>query len=158
MKKFLPLLFLAFSFNTSAQVNFSMPPEANTFYTTAMQKIKPAIKNIIVKNAQNLKGRRINIDSLFTQLQKETVLKNSSKENLQAVTVLIMIQISKNADADLKNLVINMPRDQAANETGENPRSKVASILANKSEIAESVSSAMKRISPTQEALLDNLK
>jgi len=135
-----------------------MPPEANTFYTTAMQKIKPAIKNIIVKNAQNLKGRRINIDSLFTQLQKETVLKNSSKENLQAVTVLIMIQISKNADADLKNLVINMPRDQAANETGENPQSKVASILANKSEIAESVSSAMKRISPTQEALLDNLK
>jgi hypothetical protein len=45
-----------------------------------------------------------------------------------------------------------------ANETGENTQSKVASILANKSEIAESVSIAMKRISPTQEAFLDNLK
>jgi len=158
MKKFLPLLFLASSFDTSAQVNFSMPPEANSFYNNAMQKIKPAIKNIILRNAYNLKGRRVNTDSLFTQLQKETVLKNSSKENLQAVTVLIMIQVSKNADADLKNLVINMPKNKVANETGENTQSKVASILANKSEIAESVSIAMKRISPTQEAFLDNLK
>jgi len=69
-----------------------------------------------------------------------------------------MIQVSKNADADLKNLVINMPKNKVANETGENAQSKVASILANKSEIAESVSIAMKRISPTQEAFLDNLK
>ena len=158
MKKFLPLLFLASSFDASAQVNFSMPPEANSFYNNAMQKIKPVIKNIIIRNAQNLKGRQVNTDSLFTQLQKETVLKNSSKENLQAVTLLIMIQVSKNADADLKNLVINMPKSSMPNETAENAQSKVASILANKSEIAESVSIAMKRILPTQEALLDKLK
>ncbi len=158
MKKFLPFLFLAFSFDGFAQVNFSMPPEANTFYNKAMLKIKPVLKNMIVKNAQNLKGRRVNTDSLFTQMEKEPVLKNSSKEILQAVTVLIMIQISKNADADLKNLVVNMGKNKVANETAENPENQVASILANKSEIAESVSIAMKTISPDQEVLLGNLK
>lgn len=158
MKKFLPLLFLASSVDTFAQVNFSMPPEANSFYNNAMQKIKPGIKNMIIRNAYNLKGRQVNTDSLFTQLEKETVLKNGSKENVQAVTVLIMIQVSKNADADLKNLVINMPKNKEPNETAENAQSKVASILANKSEIAESVSIAMKRILNSQETLLDNLK
>jgi len=158
MKKFLPFLFLAFSFDGFAQVNFSMPPEANTFYNKAMLKIKPVLKNMIFKNAQNLKGRRVNTDSLFTQMEKEPVLKNSSKEILQAVTVLIMIQISKNADADLKNLVVNMGKNKVANETAENPENQVASILANKSEIAESVSIAMKTISPDQEVLLGNLK
>lgn len=113
---------------------------------------------MIIRNAYNLKGRQVNTDSLFTQLEKETVLKNGSKENVQVVTVLIMIQVSKNADADLKNLVINMPKNKEPNETAENAQSKVASILANKSEIAESVSIAMKRILNSQETLLDNLK
>ena len=158
MKKFLPLLFLASSVDTFAQVNFSMPPEANSFYNNAMQKIKPGIKNMIIRNAYNLKGRQVNTDSLFTQLEKETVLKNGSKENVQVVTVLIMIQVSKNADADLKNLVINMPKNKEPNETAENAQSKVASILANKSEIAESVSIAMKRILNSQETFVDNQK
>jgi hypothetical protein len=142
MKNFLPFIFLGFSFSAFAQVNYTMPQEANTFYNNAMQKLKPAIKNIIEKNAQKLKGRHVNIDSLFTQLQKETALKNSSKENLQAITVLIMVQVSKNADTDLKNLVINMPKNKAGNETGENPENKVATIVANKSMIAESVTIA----------------
>ncbi len=156
MKKILPFLFSGFSFSAFGQVNFSMPPEANAFYNNAMQKITPAIKNIILRNAQNLKGRQINMDSLFTRLQKETVLKNSGQDNVQAVTVLVMIQVSKNADADLKNLVINMPKNRA-NET-EDPEIKVAAILANKSQIAESVSIAMKKITPGQEILLSNLK
>lgn len=158
MKKILPFLFLGFPFSTFAQVNFSMPPEANAFYDKAMQKIKPVLKNIIIKNAQNLKGRQVNMEILFTQLQKETILKNSSKENVQIITLLTMIQVSRNADADLKNLVMNMPKNKIANESDENAESKVAGILAKKSQIAESVSIAMKKISPGQEILLENLK
>jgi hypothetical protein len=158
MKKILPFFFMSFSSGIFAQVNFSMPPEANNFYDNAMQKIKPALKNIISKNAQNLKGRHVNMDSLFAQLQKEAALRNNNNETLQAITVLIMVQVSKNADADLKNLVINMPKNKtgdAGNDTREN---KVADILANKSQIAENVSIAMKKITPTQEIVLDNLK
>jgi hypothetical protein len=121
MKKFLPFFFFGFSLSTFGQVNYSMPPEANTFYNNAMQKLKPVIKNVIEKNARNLKGRHVNIDSLLAQLQKETGLKSSSKETLQAITVLIMIQVSKNADADLKNLVINMPKNKAGDATNEIP-------------------------------------
>jgi hypothetical protein len=157
MKKILPFLFLGFSYNSMAQVNYTMPQEANTFYNNAMEKIKPSIKTIIIKNAQNLKGHHVNMDSLISQLHKESSLKNSSKENLQAIAVLIMVQISKNADADLKNLVINMPKNKIASES-ENHENKVAGIVANKSLIAETVTIAMKKISGSQEKILDNLK
>ncbi|MGN6530232.1 MAG: hypothetical protein ACTHK0_00585 [Ginsengibacter sp.] len=158
MKTFLPVIFFGLSFSTSAQVNYTMPQEANTFYNNAMQKIKPDIVNIITKNAQNLKGRHVNMDSLFTQLQKETVLKNTSKESLQAITVLIMVQVSKNADADLKNLVMNLSKNKTRDSINETSENKVASILANKSQIAESVSMALKRMPTAQEIVLDNLK
>ncbi len=158
MKKLLPLIFLSFAFTTFGQVNYTMPPEANAFYDNAMQKINPAIKSLIEKKADNLKGRSVNMDSLLTQLHKETVLKNSSKESLQAITVLIMVQLSKNADADLKNLVINLSKNKTRDTISETSENKVANILANKSLIAEGVTIALKKMPAAQEIVLENLK
>jgi hypothetical protein len=158
MKKILPFIFLCFSFSGFAQVNYIMPEEANTFYKNAMLKIKPDIKNIVIKNAQSLKGQHVNTDSLFTQLHKEPALKSGSKANLQAIVVLIMVQVSKNADADLKNLVINMSKNKNPNKSNESPEDQVATIVANKSVIAESVTMAMKKFSDSGELQLDNLK
>ena len=91
MKNLLPLFFLGFIFPAFAQVNSVLPAEANTFYNTAMQSIKPEIKSIIEKNANKLKGRNIDTDSLLNELHKNGLLKNDGQDDLQALIVLIMV-------------------------------------------------------------------
>lgn len=154
MKNLLPFLFCLFSFCSIAQVNTVMPPEANTFYSKAMANIKPQIKNIVEKNADVLKGRTINADSLSKALIKNQLLKNATPQDIEAIGVLIMVQASKNADADLKDLVINMNKNEREKNA---PDNKVESILENKSKIAENVSILMKRISGTQDVVINNL-
>jgi len=132
-----------------------MPPEANTFYSKAMANIKPQIKNIVEKNAGVLKGRTINADSLSKALIKNQLLKNATPQDIEAIGVLIMVQASKNADADLKDLVINMNKNEREKNA---PDNKVESILENKSKIAENVSILMKRISGTQDVVINNLR
>jgi|SRR6185312_2816343 len=155
MKNLLPFLFCLFSFCSIAQVNTVMPPEANTFYSKAMANIKPQIKNIVEKNAGVLKGRTINADSLSKALIKNQLLKNATPQDIEAIGVLIMVQASKNADADLKDLVINMNKNEREKNA---PDNKVESILENKSKIAENVSILMKRISGTQDVVINNLR
>lgn len=155
MKNLLPFLFCLFSFCSIAQVNTVMPPEANTFYSKAMANIKPQIKNIVEKNADVLKGRTINADSLSKALIKNQLLKNATPQDIEAIGVLIMVQASKNADADLKDLVINMHKNEREKNA---PDNKVESILENKSKIAENVSILMRRISGTQDVVINNLR
>ena len=136
-----------------------MPPEANTFYSKAMANIKPQIKNIVEKNADVLEGRTINTDSLSKALIKNQLLKNATPQDIEAIGVLIMVQASKNADADLKDLVINMRKNEREkNPVNNTPGNKVESILENKSKIAENVSILMKRISGAQDVVINNLR
>ncbi len=108
MKTFLPILFLFLANHIFAQVNSVMPVQANTFYENAMLTIKPEIKNVIEKNANKLRGRKVDVDSLIKELHKNEYLKRGSENDLQAITVLILVQASKYADADLKNIVLNL--------------------------------------------------
>lgn len=159
MKNLLPFIFCLSSFCSIAQINKVMPPEANTFYSKAMANIKPQIKNIVKKNADILKGRAINTDSLSEVLIKDQFLKTATLQDIEAVGVLIMVQASKNADADLKDLVISMRKNEREKNMGDNTQSnKVESILENKSKIAENVSILMKRISGAQDVVINNLR
>jgi len=158
MKNVLPLFFFILSFNSYAQVNPVMPPEATSFYNGAMQKIKPELKAIIEKNANKLKGRIVNIDSLSVELHKDSFLKNRNKDDLQAIVILIMVQISKNADADLKNLVIHMYKKRDQNDITNSQENMVENILANKRQIAENVSSVMEKLPGLTPTLIDELK
>lgn len=136
-----------------------MPPEANAFYSKAMANIKPQIKNIIEKNANGLKGRTINTDSLLKALIKNQLLINATPQDIEAIGVLIMVQTSKNADADLKDLVINMHKNERGKtQANDTPGNKVESILENKSKIAENVSILMKRISGAQDVVINSLR
>lgn len=131
-----------------------MPQEANNFYTKAMPSIKPQIKNFIEKNATALKGKTINIDSLCKALSKNQLLKNATRQDIEAIGVLIMVQATKNADEDLKSLVINKHK----NDSQQNTNNKVESILENKSNMAENASELMKRISGAQDLVINNLR
>jgi hypothetical protein len=154
MKNLLSVLFSFIFFSSIAQVNTVMPQEANTFYSKAMPSIKPQIKSFIEKNAAALKEKTINIDSLCKALSKDQLLKNASVQDIEAIGVLIMVQATKNADDDLKSLVINKHK----NGSELNTDSKVETILENKSRMAESASELMKRISGAQDLVINNLR
>lgn len=163
MKNLLHLFFIGFSITSFAQINTAMPPEANTFYSKNMVRIKPPVKSIIEKSANNLNGRNVNIDSLSKVLRKEEFLKNTNQNEIEAIIVLIMVQASRNADEDLKNLVISMHKSEQNTTSQEERRkniteNKVESILANKSRLAENISLIMKRISGSEGIVIDNLR
>ena len=152
MKTFLLLFFATFSVYSFGQLPAAITPEANLFYSNAIDNIKPAIKDLIIKNAANLKSN--NSDSLIVELRKNAFLKNYKSAELEAVAVLIMIHASKNADEDLKQLVLNRAKNNSVTTTEE--KSKI--ILNYKSKMAESISFLMQRLSSQQEILINNLR
>lgn len=153
MKSLIPVCFCLCSLCSMAQINTIMPQEAKTFYTKAMPTIKPQIKELIEKNAVALKGKTINIDSLCKELSKSQLLKKATRQDIEAIGVLIMVQATRDADEDLKNLVINK-RNNAPSDNN----NQVDSILENKSKMAENASELMKRISGAQDLVINNLK
>lgn len=155
MKNILPLLFLFLSHYTFAQVNSVLPSEANNFYENAIVRIKPGIKNLIEKNANNLSLRKVNIDSLIKELHKNPLLKKGNEKDLEAITILILVQVSKNADNELKDIVIHTSHSDSEKETY---KKTVALLVENKSNIAETVSLLMNKISGSSEMVMDKFK
>lgn len=155
MKNLLLLFFCGVSIYGFSQVNTVMPPEANLFYTNAMKSIKPEIKSLVENEATKFKERNINADSLSIALKRVPVLKKFNQREIEAVTILIMVQVSKNADVDLKNLVMRVRNNKSQNSSAFD---ETKPILEHKSKIAENVSKVMKRISLTPENVINNLK
>ena len=155
MKKFLFFTFCGFSLYGFGQVNFIMPPEADIFYTKAISTIKPSIKSVIERKAVSLKNLNVNSDSLTAALKSDPLLKGVNQPSLEIITVLIMVQISKNADEELKTLVMKVRKadEQSSNEIAKGSEL----IIGRKSRIAETVTAAMKKVS-FQENTLNSLK
>lgn len=155
MKNLLLSIFCGVSVYGFSQVNTVMPPEANLFYTNAMKSIKPEIKSLVENEAKKFREKNINADSLSNALRKVPVLKRFNQREIEGVTILIMVQVSKNADVDLKNLVMSVRKN-----TNQNPSAfdETKPILEHKSRIAENISAVMKRISPSSENVINNLK
>lgn len=159
MKNFLPLIFYSLSLAGYSQVNSAMPPEADLFYDYAMQTVKPEIKSTIEKNANNLKNRIIDADSLSGFLGSDQTLKSITQKGIEAIAILIMVQTYKNADADLKDIVLNMQKDSDKSLSKDNPHSAIVEIiLNNKSRIAANVSVLLQKLGSSRNLVLDNLK
>ncbi len=162
------LLFVAFIFiavkSANAQVPKAMPPDANEFYNKSMPLLRPQVKNIVLQIAATLKNRSINTDSLSNALQKNSQLKGMSKNDINGVAVLIMVQASSDADTDLKKMVLAIGRgnDQknapSKDNSSEAQNLKLQTIMDRKSDLAEGVTYVMKKISGTQQDIINNLK
>ena len=101
----------------------------------------------------------MNPDSLSSVLRADRALKGRTQQDIEAITILIMIQVSKNADADLKELVMNIQKNNSKDSSANNADSiNVENILNNKSEIAAKVSLLMKKLSISQNIVLDHLR
>lgn len=155
MKSLYSIVMVLFFSNTCSygQVNTIISPEANSFYNQAMPRLKPSVKTFVEKNAASLRGRSINTDSLRNRLKNEKILKNAGQQEIDAVALLIMIQASKNADADLKDLVTNKNNYDIPNS-----QKRAEWIIANKSRIAENVALVMRKLPPASEELFVNIQ
>ncbi len=160
---FVVIIFIAVK-SANAQVPKAMPPDANEFYNKSMPLLRPQVKNIVLQIATTLKNRSINTDSLSNALQKNSHLKGMSKNDIDGVAVLIMVQASSDADSDLKKMVLaigrenhqkNMPSKDNGNEA---QNLKLQTIMDRKSDLAEGVTYVMKKISGTQQDIINNLK
>ena len=159
MKNMLPLLFLFFGYDAVCQVNTILPSEAMAFYQNAMHDLKPAVRILIEKNAGKLTGQKVNKDSLMLELQKDPLLKTANIHDLEAITVLILVQASKNVDNNLKELVLQKRNEGNKNDAEKEKDKEYALLLAeNKSEIAEMVASILIKNSISPEMALDKFK
>lgn len=171
MKNFLLFLCIVFTHQLMAQVPMAMPPDADAFYKSIMPIIKPQLKNVIIKSAFLLKNQRPNADSLINALRSNPALKSMSDESIEAVSALIMVQASIDADEDLKKMVLSMRNNEAEqvsnistnkNESTQEVNDKkqliLQMIMLRKSKIAEEISLVIKKIYGNRENIINNLK
>ncbi|MEO6288604.1 MAG: hypothetical protein ABIO76_01715 [Ginsengibacter sp.] len=163
MRNFLLFLCIVISNKIIAQVPMVMPPEADAFYEKAMPIIKPQLKKVIAKAANSLKNRHANADSLFIALHSNSVLKGMSDKDMQGLTTLIMVQASKNADEDIKKMVLGMRNKDdaefASNENSNNSKQLILQmIVQRKSQMAEEISFVMKKIYNEEDTIINSLK
>ncbi|MDQ6762591.1 MAG: hypothetical protein M3015_08190 [Bacteroidota bacterium] len=165
MKKILLSLCIVLSLQAKSQVHSAMPPEANEFFDKAMPLINPSVKNLITQSAITLKNRHTNADSLFSALRSNRLLKAMNDENIAGITTLVMVQASKNADEDLKKMVLSMKNDNAAAQAGNNHEEAndkkqlaLQLILNRKSNMAEEISLVLKKIPQDKDNIINSLK
>lgn len=159
-------LFAIIAFNTSqnsyAQVAKAMPSDADEFYNKTILLLKPQVKKIILQTAEAIKHQKINSDSLFNILHKNPQLKGMGNNDIEGITVLVMVQASKDADEDLKKMVMEISRSSSQNNNvakeNDLQNSKLQKIMDRKSGMADEISYVMKKISGIQQDIIDNLK
>lgn len=152
MKSFLLLILMLATFPLFSQVPAVIPHEASSFYGKAMKIIKSELKNLVEKNALSLKNN--NVDSLTRALKQKDGLSKLNANELNAISVLILVKASENADSDLKELVLSNKShsfDQALSD-------KTNDILSYKSDIAKSINVLIGKISPLGDKVLLNLR
>ena len=156
-------LTLLLSTNLIAQVSKVIPPEANDFYNKSMPLLRAQVKNIVLHTAKSIENRKINADSLTHALKTNRTLKQMSNNDIAGIIVLIMVQASKDADADLKNMVLaishkNEQKENYEEDAEQTQQLQLQRIMDRKSDMAEEVSYVMKKISGTQQNIINNLK
>jgi len=160
-----------------AQVSKVIPPEANDFYNKSMPLLRTPVKNIVLRTAKAIENRKINADSLCGELKANATLKGMTNNDIEGIIVLIMIRASTDADANLKKMVLEISKsneqkkqassnsegsDMNKNETKDDideiQNLKLQMIMDRKSNMAREVNYAMKKISSTQQTIINNLK
>lgn len=177
MKNLLTFAFCIVFYSTRiiGQVSKVIPPEADDFYNKSMPLLRPEVKEIVLHTTKIIENRKINSDSLSRELKANAALKVMSNNDIEGIIVLIMVQASKDADANLKKMVLEISRskgqkkqtyatsertnmNKTQDDTDENQNLKLQMIMDRKSDMAQEVNYAMKKISSTQQTIINNLK
>src|ERR1035438_1427646 len=160
---------------TTAQVSKVMPEDADHFYNTSMLLLRPAVKTVVLQAAKAIEHRKINTDSLSVALHRNSALKGMGNTEIEGILILIMVQVSRDADADLKRMVLEISRNnnqkKAASTLSRSAAQrdslaeafcvqnlKLKMIIERKSDIAEEIGDAMKKISAPHQNIINNLR
>lgn len=162
MKNLLLFAIYSLSFFTYAngQVPKAMPPDANEFYNNLMPLLRPQVKNIVFQTAKEITQHKVNGDSIYLSIQSNAALKNLSKMDVYGVAILILVQASKDADEEIKKMVMAISHrpDHSGEETTETQNLKLQKIMQHKSKIAEEINYLMNKISGNEVSIMKNLK
>ncbi len=164
----LTICFLLTITKISAQIPAVMPVNANEFYDNSMPLLRPEVRSVILKEASGMKHRKANVDSLSRALKSMAVMHGLSSTDIDGIIVLIMVQASKNADTDLKDMVMGISHEKeekkrdnkkaSEDSAVESKNTKLQMIMNHKSDIAEEVSYVMRKISADEQSIINNLK
>jgi hypothetical protein len=115
----------------------------------------------------------VNSERLIKTLHSNPALKGMSEENIAAISTLVMVQASKDADEDLKKMVLSMRNNSEAepvsNTNGVNKHESLQEIndkkqlmlqmiMQRKSKMAEEIDLIIKKIYSNRENIINNLK
>lgn len=158
------LLFAIYSLSVftyaTGQVPKAMPPDANEFYNNLMPLLRPAVKNIVFQTAKEITLHKANADSIYLNIQSNAALKSLSRMDVYGVTVLILVQASKDADEDIKRMVMEISHKagHSEEETTTMQNLKLQKSMERKSKIAEEINYLMNKISGNEASIIKNLK
>ncbi|RYY60764.1 MAG: hypothetical protein EOO05_08785 [Chitinophagaceae bacterium] len=134
------LAFCAACLVVAAQRPVQPDAESEAFFNEAMAVIKPAYKNVVQKTAAGMKGRDPNVDSLVKALKKEPALAPMPPGDIEAMAFLVMMQASKLAEEDLKNVMAGVKKINQQKPSGRTATSgqhvRVDSVKTQKSTLA----------------------
>jgi uncharacterized protein (DUF3084 family) len=177
------------SIQGSAQELFSVPADAEAFYTRAMPVINLKYKNLVKQTAIQVKGMDISADSIASILRGSGNTLNLGNADIDALVILVMMEANKSAQEDLKSVMMEMKRKNAEKKSIRQPevnkqrqtvtdqnivknrnpsqitvdsnqllQTRMDKIVNQRSKTNDVISSMMKKISDTQNQIIQNLK
>jgi hypothetical protein len=160
----------------SAQVSKTMPPDAISFSDKVITIIKPQLKNFINLKSITLRDHNANADSLKKKFRNEILLKTMNNNDIDGIIVIVLVQAYRQADDDLKHLVMAISRGNYKN--GQNTarsvsvrsksftekdlkqieNQKIQMIIDKKNQIAQEADYFLNRISGLLPDIINHLK
>lgn len=153
MKTLLLLWVISLSGVCYSQVNDALVPEAKLFYQKANEQVRPEIRDLVNTIAQKLKGRNVYSDRLLHQLKQEKILAQLDRSALDGVLLMILVKSSYDADAELKQLAMHMPKEKK--KEGYN---LMAPIINRKSQIARDANALIEKYAGNRNLVLEALQ
>ena len=99
----------------SAQNNTSIPPKADTLYNKLMAAANPLKKNWIQKTAFKYRGKEITeLKAMNEVTGASPVLGKMNEGDIEALAFLVLMQASKNAEEDVRNIMTGVKNMNSA--------------------------------------------
>lgn len=180
MKKLLVLFVnIGLVLHISAQTT---DPKAESLYNKLMSAARPEIKNWVYSTAGKYRYKDVNKNVLIAN--KDFNIVNAQNADLDALTFLVMMQASKEAEDDLKQSLNNMKqvnttkakqREQVQSNTpalkfdslhnknngpdaNHDDQLKIQILTDRRQKALETISNLMKKVSETENSIIQNLK
>jgi hypothetical protein len=162
----------------NAQVSKTVPPDAIAFYDKVITIIKPQLKIFINRKSITLRDHNANADSLKKKFRNEILLKTMNNNDIDGIIVIVLVQAYRQADDDLKRLVMAISRGNYNYKNGQNTarpvsvgsksfteedlkqieNQKIQLIIDKKNQIAQEADYLINRISGLLPDIINHLK